>query len=337
MAYLAQPIPRLLLVISSAISMGASSAALAVTLEIVALEGGPPPAGPSGTVFSGTSTPGSSVRNEPLLNRSAQLLLEGGLRSGAGGVMSENDAVVWGPGQNGALSVVLREGDQAPGAPFGATFQRFFQLTIGDGGHVLTRALVSGTDEHDVGIWGPDATGDLALLAFEGKAVPGVPGAIFESFSGPAVNPIGQAAFVATLEEGVGGVEDGDDVVILGPDAGGNLAPLLREGDPAPSNDPPGETVRTFTAIPPRGFLPDGSMLVTGTVTGSSSDSRLIWSRTGTGPFTSVARSGAAAPGLGGAVFFSFAHLSRINAASVYLFSARLTQGVGGVTQDDDT
>ncbi len=322
----------------------ATATAGTVSVAPLAMEGQPPPAGPAGAVFAGAVTPDFAVLNQPQINPAGQLMFQGGLVQGVAGVTSENDAVVFGPGSDGAMAIVLREGDRPPGLPFGARFQRFWALSLGAGGHVVARAASNLSDANDFAIFAPDASGRTALLAMEGKSAPGAPeGARFSGLGFPFVNALGQVAFRGSLEHGLGGIGDDDDFGIWGPDASGDLTLLLREGDPAPLDDPPGAVV-DFVGVPADGFFPlidDAGNLVTfGRIAapGVGIDANdVIWASSTPGSFGRIAREGAAAPGAEPAVFEGFSAQFELNAGGAFVFGAHLRLGAGGVTADDNS
>lgn len=64
-----------------------------------------------------------------------------------------------------------------------------------------------------------------------GSEALGIPGVVVANVLAVARNLAGEAAAVVRLRRGNGGVTEGTDVVLLVPDAAGNLRPALREGD----------------------------------------------------------------------------------------------------------
>jgi hypothetical protein len=91
----------------------------------------------------------------------------------------------------------------------------------------------------------PAAIFDLTVIAYSGGPAPGVPGAVFESFSpedeyfghllnAPLLNHAGQVVYWGRLASGAGGVGESNDTGIWGPGPGGSLAPVQREGEAIP-------------------------------------------------------------------------------------------------------
>jgi hypothetical protein len=126
-------------------------------------------------------------------NRFADLAFGNHLRENpAAGIDDDNDAGIWGPDDGGALMLLAREGDPAPGIPGailggfdaplpsfrlydvqidderGAVFLAFLELGAG-GVHTANRS----------GIWGRTPGGDVALWVREGDPVPDAPGSVF--------------------------------------------------------------------------------------------------------------------------------------------------------------
>jgi hypothetical protein len=124
--------------------------------------------------------------------------------SGEGGVTNANRGGIWAQ-QGGITSLLIREGDQAPGTPP----ESVFSLTLTDvpvingSGKVAFAANLSGaavTTSNDRGIWA-NSYGPLSLVARKGMQAPGFePGRIFGYLSEPVMNSNGDVAFISALQ-----------------------------------------------------------------------------------------------------------------------------------------
>jgi len=181
-------------------------------------------------------------------------------------------AIIYGPQSGGAGGVLVTAGDNAPandGTPTGLTFASFRHPLLNDAGAIAFLATILGegvTASNDVGIWTNEG-GVLRMVAREGDAAPGVPGAVFAHFVSVAFGDGAYAiaeeniappavAFVAQLEAGRGGVTAANDLGLWIYKRGQDplLRLLLREGSPLlfRTDDAfPGKTVRSFVALQP--------------------------------------------------------------------------------------
>lgn len=104
--------------------------------------------------------------------------------------------------------MIAREGDPAPGAPDGARFGAFDSPLLNDRGEIAFRGYLQvgpggATYENSIGIWGPDADGDLTLRVWSGDSVPEVaPPARFAGFYGIHLNEEGELALHAEVDGG---------------------------------------------------------------------------------------------------------------------------------------
>ena len=106
----------------------------------------------------------------PVINNQGHVALSGRLDPVAG-VTAANDTGIW-SNVSGSLDVIVREGDQAPGAAAGQVFGSLNVTPIlnDDGRIVFSAGLVgAGIDSsNDRGIWMTDALGMLTLIVREG-------------------------------------------------------------------------------------------------------------------------------------------------------------------------
>jgi len=126
------------------------------------------------------------------------------------GVDGSNRTGLWSEGGGGGLSLIAREGSQAPDTVGGVFFGDFtftpLPLSLNSAGQTVFKARVGGlgvTSSNDDGIWSEGGGGGLALLAREGDQAPDTPvGVNFGSLpvsSHLALNDAGQTVFKANL------------------------------------------------------------------------------------------------------------------------------------------
>ncbi len=235
------------------------------TLGLVAREGDQAPGAGAGVVFS--SFANNSSNNVPAINNAGQLTIIGDV-SGPG-VSTSNDRGLW-TGSPGALELLAREGQAAPGTAAGVVFTELLVFEVvgrpGDPftlpaftGQVLSgggqTAFVGGLSgpgvdtTNDIGIWAGDANG-LELLLRTGDPAAGTPpGVVFEFFGYAAhdalvLNAANQLAFFGVL---VGpGVDATNNTGIWAQDEAGILTLVVRSGDVI--EVAPGDT-RTVTGL----------------------------------------------------------------------------------------
>jgi hypothetical protein len=196
-----------------------------------------------------------------------------------------NDRGIW-VSSSGVLSLVAREAGAAAGLP-GVTFGTLGNAVgIGDDGTVAFCAELLGagvTADNAESVWA-GKPGGLKLIAREGEAAPGTEsGVVFDKLVitwypdiGPAVNPNGQAAFLARVRGP--GVTDANNDGLWAQDGDGNLRLVVREGMmiPATGGDRP---VGTFDALylpitfsPVDGFGSANALIFTAETSGGSFD-----------------------------------------------------------------
>ncbi|XAM00624.1 PEP-CTERM sorting domain-containing protein [Phycisphaeraceae bacterium D3-23] len=169
---------------------------------LIAREGNEAFRPPNGAVFDDLFSPGA-------INNSGQVVYEGFLRIGPGGVTFRHDEGIWIDSTR-----IYSEGDQAGNTPTGALFSAFEGPVVNDAGQVAYFAeleigaggVVSG---NDVGIWL-----DNRVIAREGNQAGGTPGAVFSAFNRPVLNNAGQVAYRGTLLNNVGGVSSLNNIGI---------------------------------------------------------------------------------------------------------------------------
>ena len=199
------------------------------SLSLLAREGDSAPGAPTGARFEAFGEP-------PRLNDSGTVLFRGFLRSGFGGVTTDNNDGLW-SNRDGSISLLYRTGDQAPGAPAGANFDNFITYSMNSSDEIaiygnLQVGAGGVTEDNDRALW-VESGSQLQLVAREGFQAPGTPsGAVFDSFTGRAlINSRGQVAIAGALRLGQGGVTEDNDYGIWATDTSGQLQLIAREGD----------------------------------------------------------------------------------------------------------
>lgn len=191
-------------------------------LAIVAREGSPAPDTDAGVVFSDLTPLASAGR--PSLNDNGMLAFRAKL-SGPG-VTTVNDFAIYAGGP-GALVLIAREGSQAPGCAFGATFSGFNSTgpALNGDDQVAFVASVTGpaTLGRANGLWMTSVDGSLRLLAREGdilrlgneqfrvissltQPIVGLGG---QDGRGSSVNDLSSVLFRAGLSDGTGVILSG--------------------------------------------------------------------------------------------------------------------------------
>lgn len=217
-----------LVAFSAALGAGANSSnntgiwvGLPGALSLAARAGNAAPGTPAGVVFSG------GMQNWLMLNDAGQIVFRANLTGP--GVDSSNDAGIW-AGAPGALQLVAREGDVAPGTGgvfdlFNYQFEAYPVPVINAAGEVV----FSGHYTSGRGIWRWSG-GVLELVALTNTTAPGT-GAFFEYLFDPWMNASGKVVFKASL------MGDGVDFTNnAGVWAGepGAVELVVRKGSPAP-------------------------------------------------------------------------------------------------------
>lgn len=133
-----------------------------------------------------------------------------------------------------SFQFVARSGAAAPGAG-GLIFNYFFRpLVDGSGGVVFNASLTTASslngEPAGAGIWAKTASGDLHLLLLDDTHVQGIPAS--DNISAATALAITSGGRILIHGNLTGpDITDGNDEVYYLADAGGILAPLLREGD----------------------------------------------------------------------------------------------------------
>jgi hypothetical protein len=204
-------------------------------LALVVRTGDQAPGMPDGALFNSLQT---QPYNVPALNGDGQIAFLG--VTAGGGVDATNSSGIW-MGKAGDVSLVVRSGDQAPGAPSGVKIGMTQQhsLALNDAGQVAFYANGNGAGvglSNFTGLWA-GAPGSLALVARSGEHAFGTEdGVVFSFFYRPGspsarllmLNAAGQTAFFAKLSgNGITGINDDG---IWATDSHGAVQLIAREG-----------------------------------------------------------------------------------------------------------
>ena len=190
----------------ASIICGTAAQALAdppeVRIDLVARRGEQAPGTPAGTTFDSFFGP---IALNDASEVAFQVFLDGDEINGS------NLFAVFGPDDQGELSLIARGGEPAPGAPAGSLFYYFYyplpNVWLSSAGDTAFNALIMEEGEtFYVDFYGPFGGSSLAPLGLNGAPAPGAEPAIMSS-SFPAINAAGQVALTGTLVSGIAGVD----------------------------------------------------------------------------------------------------------------------------------
>ena len=263
-----------------------------LTVETIALTGDPAPGTPAGTTLGFFQTLRGTSQNEVVVDSSLM----------GPGVTFENDAAIFIREEGGDLSLVVREGDPAPGAGDGVFFRDLGDPTVNAQREIVFSADLTGnnvTVDNSLAIFST-VGGDLSLVAREGDAVPVIgDGVSHANFARPDINNQGDIVFEDQELRGPGVNFGNDDVIFI--NTGGDLSILAREGDLAP-----GAEGLSFREVRIADLNNQGGIVFTANVAGPGvgpSDNTGIFSNI-EGTLSLVVQEGDAVPGEEDNVFF---------------------------------
>lgn len=179
----------------------------------------------------------------PVVDALGRTAFLGQLQTGVGGVNNSSDSGIWSE-TTGALALVAREGQQAPGAPADADFSAFSPISVNaDGELTFNASLVAGaggvTAANNSGVWS-SGNGSLALVVRKAQAVERATSGLNIAITNSAgLNRGGQVALRSPI---VGG---GSGIWKL---VNGAMAPVILSGDQAPGTDT-GVTFASFSTV----------------------------------------------------------------------------------------
>ena len=232
-------------------------------LGILVREGSTSPAGGTfGPTLSSPTFGGDGENIIPAVNDTGAIVFGAVLRGRDGRLNS-----VW-TNRSGQLQLLARgsipisgfgRGDQAPGFPSGATYGTFEASAIDASGRIAVEGFadVNGNlNDLTKAVWW-DRPGPMTLVAREGGAVPGIPGATFFDVDLVALAADGALFFTGRLQGT--GIHAGNDAAAFRVVAGQTPVLVLREGEPVAVVDAAGAATRTIASFElGRGVATDG-------------------------------------------------------------------------------
>lgn len=180
--------------------------------------------------------PGANLGNLslPLINDGGDVIFAGSFVHADGGF----GAGIW-RGQPGAIELVARNGDRAPGTPDGVTFTSFDVVDFNAQGQAIVNASLTGsgiTPVNEQGLWLLDGN-SMTLVARNGDQAAGAPAGVGYAIEGqfiypfqPALDNVGRVAFTAKLS---GPGTTASNNVGLWLSESGTTTLVARQGDPA--------------------------------------------------------------------------------------------------------
>jgi len=202
------------------------------SLLLVAREGDHAPGTPNGVAFS-------SVWGSPAMNNPGQVTFRNALIPSVGGTTLLDDEGLW-IGTAGALTLLGREGSQAPGLVAGISFSRsgpttlFSNPDLNDVGQVTFTGWFEGPgvdDTNSHAIWA-GLPGALQVAVRAGDAAAGTSSTFSRLFT-PSINATGQIVFRGVLTTGGNVTGNNDRGIWSGLPGAFDL--VTREGDQAPA------------------------------------------------------------------------------------------------------
>jgi hypothetical protein len=287
-------------------------------VTLVAREGDQPPGLPAGVRYSNLG--------DPQLNGSGQVAFP--TQFTGSGINTSNYAGVF-AGPPGAVRLIARTGQQAPGLPAGDRYEGTLEIRLNDAGHVALTGSANGQAAAWVGP--PDA---LQLLGIGGTQAPGAPdGLNFYSFGpwGPYLAPDGDVVVVCELRSPT--IKSNHYGLFTGRPGAMDL--LARTGDAAPGTAAGAIFLRFF---PVDHLLSDGGMAFEGRLQGpgvTDANDAGIWLVDPSGEMELVVREGKLFDVGGGDLRvinrLSFSAGSGFNDARQIAFQATFTDGSSGI------
>jgi hypothetical protein len=208
-------------------------------LRLVAREGDTAPGPGSNWIFS-SSTRGSLAFGGLNINNEGQATFLAFL-SDSGEAVANQTGIFSEVGGNG-LQLVIRSGEQAPGADQGVYISQIYGIRYNDRGEfAFIASLDSASTDTTIApaVFSNTVNEGLRLVAGGGDAVPGVDGELRFALFGnsPWINDRGQTMFQARLAGP--GVDQSNNVAIFAEDIVGNLQLIAREGEIIDVSDNP--------------------------------------------------------------------------------------------------
>ncbi len=287
------------------------------SLGLIAREGTQAPGPPAGVKYGGLYP-----FARPVINDAGKVAFWSGLQTGAGGVEADTNIGIW-SGDETALELVARAGDQIPGAPSGVNFAHSLAVPI------LNESGQTATNDRRTIVY--TKAGVTTVVASYGQTAPGMQGASFTELAhlqSMGFNDNAQVAFVGRAGDDV------DDYTNIGlwSDRSGALELLVKGGDDVPDID--GAYFSNFNKL---AFNNQGHVAFAGIMDGPVRTGG-IWSDAG-GSLRNIALGGTHAPGTAAETVFlgdlDEKHIE-FNQLGQILFGAYLLFGSGDVDAYND-
>ncbi len=278
------------LILAASILVGLPRMLLAQDIEYrtVVLRGHVAPGTSAGTTFFGFEDP--MIDDEGHVAFMANLF--------GNDVNADNERSLW-VERNGTLTLVAREGSQAPGFPAGVVFDRIIDPVMNRNGNTAFHAWLEGPgiDATNRGtIWSERPGVGLGLVV-QGGTPSGIAGVDFGGFARVlfADNDLVTAKVYLTGPS----VTTVNDEAIIAQPAVGLPTVLAREGSPAAGTS----SGVVYGIVEPDSINASGTIAFSGFLAGTgvgATNNRGIWLAQSGGPIELVARGGDPAPGAGG-------------------------------------
>lgn len=277
------------------------------------------------SAFSGVAE-NFAVLGSPVINQQGRTAFFATL-SGGDVVQGTDDNGIWAQDSTGAVQLVVRAGQQAPGTTTGTVFSLLSSSpAFSADGRITFQSTLAGPDitqSNASGIWTQDTGGNIQLVARAGNSAPGTTANFGMIAGAPSVNSLGNIAFTAGLTGG--GVTTANNRGIWS-NGSGTLSLVVRENDAA-TDAGTGVTFGDLETSNP--IIGDNneiafraSLAGTGVTTANNAS---LWEASG-GTLSLVAREGEVAPGVSdGATFLRFENDVLVNANGQTAFVAALT------------
>ena len=256
-----------------------------------------------------------SALREPVVNDESRIAFNGRLSFLS--VDDGNTDTIW-TASDGALELLAREGDTAPGTT--ETFEIFgSEPLINNVGQVLVDAIITGPTESSDGLW-IGTPGNLQLLARSGVPTSSSHMIQFLSLSSVSLSDNGSAAFLANANNNNTAIWHAEP---------GNVTAIAMEDSPVPTGSglPSGTTFNSLLAPGDSPVINAGGTVAFQAIVDHAPSfifDATIW--TGTpGNLQLLARENAPAPGLPGIDFFLLGSEPSLNDAGQVAFNATLS------------
>lgn len=189
-----------------------------------------------------------NFENDMSLNNQGQIAFVGNIAGP--GIFDDSNEVLF-SGSAGDLSMLIREGDDAPGTDNGVVFRGFDAPVIDNTGNTFFAGRLEGSgidNTNNFGYWAGSAD-NIELIVRHGDAAPDIQeNVLIEFVNDFIVGDEGQFAFLASLTGS--GIDESNSIGLFSADRGGSLSLIARIGDLFDVNhDPEVEDLRTIDFV----------------------------------------------------------------------------------------